>query len=156
MKINRSEILRMWPIAKRRTAAAIVGWVQRLFSNEKLLKDVFKRQRSKRVLLCHLPEAFESDTLPKYHSNLTECYLAARCFDRLGYSVDCSSRANETIDYKPYEIVYGINGNAFFGSFLDQIADTADFDFLKGMDDILQINSADRSNTDKSNFYLII
>lgn len=117
MKINRSEILRLWPIAKRRTAAAIVGWVQRLFSNEKLLKDVFKRQRSKRVLLCHLPEAFESDTLPKYHSNLTECYLAARCFDRLGYSVDCSSRANETIDYKPYEIVYGINGNAFFGSF---------------------------------------
>lgn len=117
MKISRHEISRLWPIAKRRAAATVIGWVQRLFSNEKLVKDVFNRRRSRRVLLCHLPEAFTSDKLPKYHSNLTECFVAARCFDRLGYSVDCSSRANEGLDYTPYEIVYGINGNAFFGSF---------------------------------------
>lgn len=117
MKISRSEISRLWPIVKRRTGAAIVRWVQRLFSSDKLLKDVFKRRSSRRVLLCHLPEAFTSDKQPKFHSNLTECYVAARCFDRLGYSVDCSSRANEGIDYSPYEIIYGINGNAFLGSF---------------------------------------
>ena len=117
MKISRSEISRLWPIAKRRAGAAIVRWVQRLFSGEKLLKDVFRRRRDRRVLLCHLPEAFASDKLPKYHSNLTECYVAARCFDRLGYSVDCSSRGNEGVDYSPYEIIFGINGNAFLGSF---------------------------------------
>lgn len=118
MKISRSEISRLWPIAKRRAGAAIVRWVQRLFSGEKLIKDVFKRRRDRRVLLCHLPEAFASEKLPKYHSNLTECYVAARCFDRLGYSVDCSSRGNEGIDYSPYEIIFGINGNAFLGSFM--------------------------------------
>lgn len=117
MKISRSEISRLWPIAKRRTGAAIVRWVQRLFSGEKLVKDVFKLCSNRRVLLCHLPEAFTSDKLPKYHSNLTECYVAARCFHRLGYSVDCSSRGNEGIDYSPYEIIFGINGEAFLGSF---------------------------------------
>ena len=117
MKISPSQISRLWPIAKRRASAAIVGWVQRLFSDEKLLKDVFKRGRTRRVLLCHLPEAFASEKLPKYHSNLTECLVAARCFDALGYSVDCTSRANEGLDYAPYDIIYGINGNAFFGSF---------------------------------------
>lgn len=123
MKISRSEISRLWPIVKRRTGAAIVRWVQRLFSGEKMLKDVFKRRSNRRVLLCHLPEAFVSDKQPKYHSNLTECYMAARCFDRLGYSVDCSSRGNEGIDYSPYEIIFGINGNAFLGSFTAQKGD---------------------------------
>lgn len=117
MKLNRSEIARVWPIAKRRIGARIISLVQRLFSSERLVKDVFATGRSKRVLLCHLPEAFASEQLPKHHSNLTECRVVASCFHRLGYSVDCTSRANTGIDYSPYDVVFGINGNAFMGSF---------------------------------------
>lgn len=117
MKINSSEIGRIWPIAKRRIATKLISLVQRIFSNEKLLKDVFSTNRKKRVLLCHLPEAFTTKHLPKHHSNLTECSIIAQCFHRLGYSVDCSSRANTSIDYSPYDVVFGISGNAFLGSF---------------------------------------
>lgn len=117
MKLNRSEIARLWPIAKRRTAEKLVSWIQRLFSNEKLKKNLFRTRHSKHVLLCHLPEAFAAKELPKHHSNLTECLVIARCFNRLGYNVDCSSRAKQGIDYRKYDIVFGINGNAFMGSF---------------------------------------
>lgn len=117
MKPSFSEISRIWPIAKRRIGERIISWVQRLFSSDRLVKDVFGRGRGKRVLMCHLPEAFTGKELPKHHSNLTECHVVARCFDRLGYSVDCSSRTKTDIDYSPYEVVFGINGNAFMGSF---------------------------------------
>lgn len=112
-----SVISRLWPIARRRICNALVAFIQRVFSEECLIKDVFRTRREKRVLLCHLPEAFGCSKLPKYHSNLTECYTIAKCFDRLGYSVDCTSRANVGIDYSPYDVVCGINGNAFMGAF---------------------------------------
>ena len=117
MKLNRSEIARVWPIAKRRVGNAIISFVQRLFSGEKFVKDIFGRKREKRVLLCHLPEAFASENPSKHHSNLTEGWVIARCFDRLGYSVDCTSRAKTGLNYAPYDVVFGINGNAFMGSF---------------------------------------
>lgn len=117
MKLNRSEIVRIWPIAKRRVGEKLVGWIHKFFSDEKLVKNVFRTNHGKRVLLCHLPEAFTGKTLPKHHSNLTECHVVARCFDRLGFTVDCTSRANTGIDYKPYDVIFGINGNAFMGSF---------------------------------------
>lgn len=117
MKLNRSEIARIWPIAKRRIGEKIVSWVQRIFSSDRLVKDVFRKRSSKRVLMCHLPEAFTGKTRPKHHSNLTECLVVAKCFDRLGYSVDCASRTKTGIDYTPYDIVFGINGNAFMGTF---------------------------------------
>ncbi|MBR4066441.1 MAG: glycosyltransferase [Bacteroidaceae bacterium] len=117
MKLNRSEISRIWPIAKRRMGARIVSWIQRLFSTDRLVKNVFHEKHDKRVLLCHLPEAFGGKELPKHHSNLTECLVIAKCFSRLGYNVDCASRAKTGIDYTPYDVVFGINGNAFMGSF---------------------------------------
>ena len=117
MKLNRSEISRLWPIAKRRAGETLTRWIQRLFSNDKLVKDVFRTGHAKRVLMCHLPEAFAGKQQPKHHSNLTECMVVARCFDRMGYRVDCASRAKTGIDYSPYDIVFGINGNAFMGSF---------------------------------------
>lgn len=117
MKLSPSEISRLWPIAKRRMGERIVSWVQRIFSGDRLVKDVFRKHSSKRVLMCHLPEAFTGKAQPKHHSNLTECLVVAKCFDRLGYSVDCSSRTKTGIDYAPYDIVFGINGNAFMGSF---------------------------------------
>ena len=89
MRIRLSEISRLWPIAKRRAANTIISWVQKLLLTEQYKKDVFSKGYSKRVLMCHLPEAFAGDSLPKYHSNFTECHTIAKCFDRLGYSVDC-------------------------------------------------------------------
>ena len=117
MKFRLSEISRLWPIAKRITGEKLVKCVEWLFSSEKFRKDVFGTHRRKRVLLCYLPEAFAKKELPKDHSNLTECYSVAKVFDSLGYSVDCVSRTKRGIDYSPYEVVFGINGNAFFGSF---------------------------------------
>lgn len=117
MKLSCSEISRIWPIAKRRMGEKIISLVQRIFSSDRFVKDVFRKRRDKRVLMCHLPEAFASTEQSKHHSNLTECFVVAICFDRLGYSVDCSSRTRTGIDYAPYDLVFGINGNAFMGSF---------------------------------------
>lgn len=117
MRFRFSEISRLWPIAKRRLANTIITWLQKLLLTEKYKKDVFKRRYAKRVLMCHLPEALTGKSLPKYHSNFTECHTIAKCFDKLGYSVDCVSRTKTGIDYSEYDIVFGINGNAFMGSF---------------------------------------
>lgn len=117
MRIRLSEISRLLPIAKRRVASTMISWLQKLLLSEQYKKDVFKQKRKKRVLMCHLPEAFTGKGLPKYHSNFTECYTIAKCFDRLGYSVDCVSRTKTGIDYSQYDIIFGINGNAFMGAF---------------------------------------
>ena len=117
MRIRISEIPRLLPIVKRRTANAMIKWLQKLLLNEIYKKDVFKKGRKKRVLMCHIPEAFSKGKLPKYHSNFTECYTIAKCFDRLGYSVDCVSRTKTGLDYSQYDVVFGINGNAFMGAF---------------------------------------
>ena len=117
MKICLSEISRLWPIVKRRVANTLIMWLQKLLLSEQYKKDVFKKKRTKKVLMCHLPEAFTGKELPKYHSNFTECYTIAKCFDRLGYSVDCVSRTKTGIDYSQYDVVFGINGNAFMGAF---------------------------------------
>ena len=117
MKSPVSKISRLWPIAKRIMAEKLVRCVERLFSSEKCRKDIFNTRRSKRVLLCYLPEAFDNNQLPKYHSNFTECHTVAKVFDSLGYSVDCVSRTKTGIDYSQYDIVFGINGNAFMGAF---------------------------------------
>ena len=117
MNVKFSNISRLWPIAKRRLAACIISFVQSTLLREKMVRNVFGTSHKKRVLLCHLPEAFNGKKRPKYHSNITECYVVAKCFDRLGYRVDCSSRAKTGIDYSPYDVVFGINGNAFMGSF---------------------------------------
>ena len=117
MRMKLSEISRLLPIAKRRVANALISWLQKLLLSEQYRKDIFKSKYEKRVLMCHLPEAFAGKELPKYHSNFTECHTIARCFDRLGYSVDCVSRTKTGIDYSQYDIVFGINGNAFMGAF---------------------------------------
>ena len=116
MKFTRSEFRRIIPIARRRAGKAVVAWVQRLFANRRLLRDVFGSGYSRRVLICHLPEAFDG-TLPKSHSNLTECYSAAKAFHRLGYSVDCASRENDKVDYAPYDVIYGITSLSYARSF---------------------------------------
>lgn len=117
MKISLSEISRLIPIVKRRIGMNIVSFVEKVFSSDKMYKDVFGRKRERKVLLCGIPEAFEKSSLPKHHSNFTETYSAAMAFDRLGYSVDCVSRTKRNIDYNDYDIVFGINGNAFMGAF---------------------------------------
>ena len=121
MRFSLSEISRLLPIAKRRMANSLITWLQKLLLTEHYKKDVFKRSYTKRVLMCHLPEAFSKKELPKYHSNLTECHTIAKCFDKLGYSVDCVSRTKTGIDYSKYDIVFGINGNAFMESFSSNV-----------------------------------
>lgn len=117
MRFGLSEISRLLPIVKRRMANSVISWLQKLLLTEHYKKDVFGKTYAKRVLMCHIPEAFLGKELPKYHSNFTECYTIAKCFDKLGYSVDCVSRTKTGIDYSKYDIVFGINGNAFMGAF---------------------------------------
>ena len=118
MKLSLSEISRLWPIARRKTGEKLVGWIQKLFNDEKLVKDVFSSKRERKALICYLPEAFKDNSRPKYHSNFTECYTVAEAFDRLGYSVDCASRNKRGIDYSRYDIVFGINCPSFASSFV--------------------------------------
>ena len=117
MKFTISEIKRLLPIVKRVTGAKIIRLVERLFSSEKIKRDVFGTKRERRVLLCYLPEAFKRGKLPVYHSNFTECRVIAEAFDRLGYSVDCASRGKQGIDYSRYDIVMGINCCSYWNSF---------------------------------------
>lgn len=117
MKLSFSEISRLYPIAKRRIANTLISWLQKLLLTEKYKRNVFGSKHTKSVLICHLPEAFDKKELPKYHSNFTECHTIAKCFDKLGYSVDCVSRTKKGLDYSGYDIVFGINGNAFMGAF---------------------------------------
>lgn len=116
MKFTRSEIKRILPIARRRIGNAIVGWVQKLFIPGRLKRNIFGNGHKHRALICYLPEAFDAP-LPKSHSNFTECYMAAKAFDSLGYNVDCASRNNTEIDYSPYDVVYGITSDAYARSF---------------------------------------
>lgn len=117
MKFSLSEISRLWPIARRKAGEALVRWVQRMSGNEKLVKDVFRTKRERKALLCYLPEAFKGSSLPKHHSNFTECHAAAEAFNRLGFSVDCASRNKGRIDYSRYDVVFGINCPAYAASF---------------------------------------
>ncbi|MBQ5888917.1 MAG: glycosyltransferase [Bacteroidaceae bacterium] len=117
MKLSISEISRLLPIARRRIGEKLTRWVQKMFSNEKLKKDIFKTGREQKALLCYLPEAFNGKELPKYHSNFTECHTAAEALHRLGYSVDCASRGKSGIDYSRYDVVFGINCPSYAASF---------------------------------------
>lgn len=117
MKSSISEISRLLPIVRRRTGETLVRWVQKLFNNEKIVKDIFGTRRERKVLICYLPDAFKGGALHKHHSNLTECYTAAEAFDRLGYSVDCASPNKRGIDYSHYDVVFGINCPAYAESF---------------------------------------
>ena len=117
MKSSISEISRLLPIVRRRTGETLVRWVQKLFNNEKIVKDIFGTRRERKVLICYLPDAFKGGALPKHHSNFTECYTAAEAFDRLGYSVDCASPNKRGIDYSHYDVVFGINCPAYAASF---------------------------------------
>lgn len=117
MKISLSEFTRLLPIAKRRFGERLIRYVQKIFNSDKLVKDVFGTKRGQKALLCYLPEAFKGNTLPKYHSNFTECHTAAEALDKLGYSVDCASRNKAGIDYSRYDVVLGINCPSFAASF---------------------------------------
>lgn len=117
MNITRSEISRLLPIARRHVITFLVAWIQRLFGNETLKCNVFHTYYSRRALVCYLPEVFNGKSQPKYHSNFTECYMAAKALHRLGYNVDCASRGKTGIDYSVYDVVYGINCTSFAASF---------------------------------------
>lgn len=117
MKLSIFEISRLLPIARRRIGDKLTRLVQKMFSKEKLKKDIFKTGRQSKALLCYLPEAFNGKVLPKYHSNFTECHTAAEALHRLGYSVDCASRGKTGIDYSRYDVVFGINCPSYAASF---------------------------------------
>lgn len=117
MKLTISEISRLLPIARRRAGERLTRWVQKMFSNEELKKDIFKTKRESKALLCYLPEAFNGKRLPKYHSNFTECHSVADALHRLGYRVDCASRNKSGIDYSLYDVVFGINCQSYAASF---------------------------------------
>lgn len=118
MKTSLSEIKRILPIAKRRTAMAITSFVQKILAGETLVKNLFDDTDGRRkALVCYLPEAFKYKIPPKHHSNMTECRIAAEALHRLGFQVDCASRGKQGIDYSCYDVVFGISCPSFLSSF---------------------------------------
>lgn len=76
------------------------------------LKDVFKKNREKKVLISYLAESFKKGVcvseLSYSHTNVFECHCIAEIFDELGFGVDVVSYACEDdIDFSKYELVFG-------------------------------------------------
>jgi hypothetical protein len=77
--------------------------IQRLY-----LKNVFKSDYNKRVLLAYITDPFTTQ-MNMSHSNLLECYSAAEIFNKLGYSVDVADyKIGKKINFENYEIIYGM------------------------------------------------
>jgi hypothetical protein len=82
-----------------------------------ILKNVFKGNCEKRVLISYLKRPF-IEGIKYHHTNYLECYTAAEIFHELGYAVDVIDLMNNSceIEYDEYEIVYGL-GYALENSF---------------------------------------
>lgn len=85
--------------------------------NDLILKNVFKTNFKKQVLISFLTGPFKGATIMS-HSNYTECFTAAEIFKSLGYNVDVIDyQSNIEIVYNNYDIIYG-QGLPFENSFL--------------------------------------
>ncbi len=83
------------------------------------LRDVFKTNAPKKVLISYLSSSFKkgiSDT----HTSTKECYSAAKVFHDLGYSVDVIDfdDENRINDFSEYDVIYGF-GTPYEKSFWD-------------------------------------
>jgi len=91
------------------------------FKNKSLLlKNVFKREYKKHVLISYVTTPFLKKKAGNSHSNSLECQTAAEIFDELGFCVDIiplTISANG-IDVKKYSCVYGL-GDIFLEAFRD-------------------------------------
>lgn len=90
----------------------------------KFLKNVFKTNFQKRVLLSYILEPFIYGI--KYsHTNYMECYTAAEIFKDLGFNVDVANFMDErNFDYNNYDVVYGFGyplENAFYSDSAEKI-----------------------------------
>lgn len=72
------------------------------------LKNVFKTNFTKNVLLVYITPAFDKK-VSYSHSNLWECKIAGEIFNNLGYNVDVINyNAHKTPDIEKYSVVYGM------------------------------------------------
>lgn len=85
--------------------------------DDTILKNVFKSNYEKRVLISYLKQPFV-EGIKYHHTNYLECYTAAEIFHELRYVVDVIDLMNNSykIEYTEYEIVYGL-GYALENSF---------------------------------------
>lgn len=90
-----------------------------IFKKKPFLKNIFKQNYSKRVLVCYITSPFYKG-IHYSHTNGFECIEITKIFDELEYIVDVIEWSDFTtkIDYAVYDIILGF-GNAFENSFFD-------------------------------------
>ncbi len=119
MKWSKKEIKRILPVAKRMVKLRLIRWINHLFSEGKILKNVFRSDYTKRVLIAYLTEPYKNKVaISRRHTNLTESYTAGKVFHDLGFKVDCvNAGTDEKIDFNDYDVFYGIGGTVFPNTF---------------------------------------
>jgi len=102
----------------------LTGYSINITGYNKLLKNVFKTNFNKNVLISYILDPFLYGI--KYsHTNYMECYTAAETFKELSFNVDVVNFMNEcTINYRNYDVIYGFGHpleNLFYSEYADNI-----------------------------------
>lgn len=89
-----------------------------LYPNSDFIKNVFRTNHDKRVLISYITAPFinslrnKKTDLSVRHTNFFECLTAVQIFDSLGYIVDVITlNAKKKIDFSKYDVVYGMSIN---------------------------------------------
>lgn len=109
----------MLPAAKRIMKQRIIRWTNRIFAEGTMVRNAFRSNYSKRVLIAYLTEPYRhSKNISRRHTNLTESFTAGKVFHDLGFSVDCvHAYSEEKIKFENYDVLYGIVGTVMSSSF---------------------------------------
>ena len=122
MKWSKKEFKRIMPVAKRVMKQRIIRWINHIFSEGTMVKNVFRSDYSNHVLIAYLTEPFKNPkAISLRHTNLTESYTAAKVFHELGFQVDCvNANSDEKINFNQYDVFYGIMGTVYPSTFTVQ------------------------------------
>jgi len=75
--------------------------------NDDLLKNIFKTNHNKRVLISYLTHPFTQSSNYS-HTNYFECKYAGEIFSEIGYNVDVINYDSDIeLDYTQYDVIYG-------------------------------------------------
>jgi len=89
--------------------------IKRYFREDKILKNIFKREYTKNVLISYTVNPFLSNK--NRHTNAQESRILAKVFDELGFNVDVIHYTNQKkITYEKYDLIFGF-GEPFENSF---------------------------------------
>lgn len=92
--------------------------VKKLFREDRYIKNIYKTDFDKNVLISYTVLAFLTNK--NNHTNAQESRIVAKIFKELGFNVDVIHYTNQKeIEYKKYDVVFGF-GEPFENSFVQK------------------------------------